>query len=84
MQKYIVEVSETTDVAGDFIKWTVNQLKFNDKLREDFGALLHEKPSMNEVDNKYEFITATGTKVEAKGIGTQMRGLRHLSKRRAP
>ena len=81
MQKYIVEVSETTDVAGDFIKWTVNQLKFNDKLREDFGALLHEKPSMNEVDNKYEFITATGTKVEAKGIGTQMRGLRHLSER---
>lgn len=80
-QKYIVEVSETTDVAGDFIKWTVNQLKFNEKLREDFGPLLHPKPSMNEVDNKYEFITSTGTKVEAKGIGTQMRGLRHLSER---
>lgn len=81
LQKYIVEVSETTDVAGDFIKWTVNQLKFNEKLREDFGELLHPKPSMNEVDNKYEFITSTGTKVEAKGIGTQMRGLRHLSER---
>ncbi|WP_258535640.1 phage terminase large subunit [Bacillus sp. 03113] len=81
LQKYIVEVSETTDVAGDFIKWTVNQLKFNEKLREDFGPLLHPKPSMNEVDNKYEFITSTGTKVESKGIGTQMRGLRHLSER---
>jgi len=81
LQKYIVEVSETTDVAGDFIKWTVNQLKFNEKLREDFGELLHPKPSMNEVDNKYEFITSTGTKVEAKGIGTQIRGLRHLSER---
>jgi len=81
LQRYIIEVSETTDVAGDFIKWTVNQLKFNDKLREDFGSLLHPKPSMNEIDNKYEFITATGTKVEAKGIGTQMRGLRHLSDR---
>jgi predicted phage terminase large subunit-like protein len=80
-QKYIVEVSETTDVAGDFIKWTVNQLKFNEKLREDFGPLLHPRPSMNEVDNKYEFITSTGTKVEAKGIGTQMRGLRHLAYR---
>jgi predicted phage terminase large subunit-like protein len=56
-------------------------LKFNEKLREDFGSLLHPKPSMNEVDNKYEFITSTGTKVEAKGIGTQMRGLRHLSER---
>lgn len=81
LQKYIVEVSETTDVAGDFIKWTVNQLKFNAKLREDFGELLHAKPSMNEVDNKYEFVTSSGTKVEAKGIGTQMRGLRHLSDR---
>jgi predicted phage terminase large subunit-like protein len=81
LQKYIVEVSETTDVAGDFIKWTVNQLKFNEKLREDFGPLLHQRPSMNEVDNKYEFITSTGTKVEAKGIGTQMRGLRHLAQR---
>ncbi|WP_235442626.1 phage terminase large subunit [Bacillus paralicheniformis] len=80
-QKYIIEVSETTDVAGDFIKWTVNQLKFNEKLREDFGPLLHQKPSMNEVDNKYEFITSSGTKVEAKGMGTQMRGLRHLSER---
>lgn len=81
LQRYIIEVSETTDVAGDFIKWTVNQLKFNDKLRDDFGSLLHPKPSMNEIDNKYEFITSTGTKVEAKGIGTQMRGLRHLSDR---
>lgn len=81
MSKYIVEVSETTDVAGDFIKWTVNQLKFNEKLREDFGELLHPKPSMNELDNKYEFITSSGTKVEAKGVGTQMRGLRHLSHR---
>lgn len=81
LQRYIIEVSETTDVAGDFIKWTVNQLKFNEKLREDFGSLLHPKPSMNEIDNKYEFITSSGTKVEAKGIGTQMRGLRHLSDR---
>ena len=79
--RYIVEVSETTDVAGDFIKWTVNQLKFNEKLREDFGVLLHERPAMNELDNKYEFITTTGAKVEAKGVGTQMRGLRHLSYR---
>jgi predicted phage terminase large subunit-like protein len=80
-RRYIVEVSETTDVAGDFIKWTVNQLKYNRKLREDFGELLHIKPSMNEVDNKYEFVTKSSTKVEAKGIGTQMRGLRHGSTR---
>jgi predicted phage terminase large subunit-like protein len=76
-KRYIVEVSETTDVAGDFIQWARNQLVFNEKLRADFGELLNAKKSLNDTDNKYEFVTASGTKVEAKGIGTQMRGLRH-------
>lgn len=80
-KKYIVLFSETTDVAGDFITWARYQLKLNDKLREDFGELLHVKATMNELDNKYEFITSSGTKVEAKGLGTQVRGLRHGSTR---
>jgi len=80
-KKYIVLFSETTDVAGDFITWGRYQLKLNEKLREDFGELLHVKPSMNELDNKYEFITTSNTKVEAKGLGTQTRGLRHGSTR---
>lgn len=75
-KRYIVVFSETTDVAGDFISWGRFQLKLNDKLREDYGELLHVKPSMNELDNKYEYITSSGTKVEAKGLGTQTRGLR--------
>lgn len=78
LRRYIVEVSETTDVAGDFISWTRNQLKFNEKLRDDFGELLHVHKSKNIVDNNVEFITVDGhTKVEAKGVSTQMRGLRH-------
>jgi predicted phage terminase large subunit-like protein len=77
LKQYIVEISETTEVAGDFISWTRNQLKYNEKLRNDFGVLMHVQKSMNERDNNTEFITTTGTKVEAKGIGTQMRGLRH-------
>src|SRR5699024_5045535 len=80
-KRYIVEVSETTDVAGDFITWARFQLKFNRKLRDDFGTLLHERSSQNELDNKYGFITSSGTKVEAKGVGTQVRGLRYLSDR---
>ena len=74
-------ISETSDVAGDFISWARDQLKYNEKLREDFGILLHEQKSRNEVDNDKEFVTLTNTKVEAKGIGTQVRGLRHGSKR---
>lgn len=80
-KRYIVEISETTDVAGDFIQWTRNQLVHNDKLKQYFGVLLYERKSMNDVDNKTEFVTLANTKVEAKGIGTQMRGLRHGSTR---
>lgn len=80
-KRYIVLFSETTDVAGDFITWGRYQLKLNEKLRDDFGNLLHVKPSMNELDNKLEFITLSNTKVEAKGLGTQTRGLRHGSTR---
>src|SRR5699024_4225992 len=77
LKRYIVLFSETTDVAGDFITWGRYQLKLNEKLRADFGELLHVRPSKNELDNKYEYITASNTKVEAKGLGTQTRGLRH-------
>lgn len=68
-------------MAGDFITWSRYQLKLNEKLRNDFGIVLHERPSMNELDNKYEYITSSKIKVEAKGLGTQTRGLRHGSTR---
>ena len=80
-QTYIVLVSETTDVAGDFLSWSKYQLKHNSKLRADFGELLHVRANMNTLDNKYEYITSTNVKVEAKGLGTQMRGLRHGASR---
>lgn len=81
LRKYIVLFSETTDVAGDFITWGRYQLKLNEKLRDDFGELLDLRPSKNETDNKYEYITKSGAKVEAKGLGTQTRGLRHGNSR---
>src|SRR5690625_4276400 len=80
-KRYIVLFSETTDTAGDFITWGRYQLKLNEKLRKDFGELLHVQASRNELDNKYEFITSSKVKVEAKGLGTQVRGLRHGSTR---
>lgn len=80
-QRYIVLFSETTDVAGTFTSWGRFQLKLNEKLREDFGELLYVKPSKNELDNKYEFITTNNIKVESKGLGTQTRGLRHGNSR---
>jgi predicted phage terminase large subunit-like protein len=81
LQKYIVLVSETVDVASDFIQWTTYQLKNNRKLREDFGELMPLKKTINTVDNKNEFVTTSDTKVEAKGVQAQVRGLRHLDTR---
>src|SRR5690625_2016822 len=80
-KRYIVLFSETTDTAGDFITWGRYQLKLNEKLRKDFCELLHVQASRNELDNKHEFITSSNIKVEAKGLGTQVRGLRHGSTR---
>src|SRR5690625_4460763 len=80
-KRYIVLFSETTDVAGDFITWGRYQLKLNEKLRQDFGELLQVQPSRNDLDNKYEYITSSNIKVEAKGLGTQKRWLRHGSTR---
>lgn len=78
---YIVVISETTEVASDFIAWVRHQLKFNQKLREDFGILLEERSTSNQLDNQKAFITSSLTKVEAKGVGTQVRGMRYLEHR---
>ena len=78
---FIIVVSETVTVAGTFIQWGNRQLKFNEKLIEDFGMLLHERPSSNEIDNKEEYVTNNGVKVMARGAGGQMRGMRYGSTR---
>lgn len=80
-KKFVVLFSETSDMAGSFISWTRYQLKLNEKIRDDFGELLHVKPSLNDVDNRQEFITTSNTKVVAKGLQVQTRGLRHGSSR---
>ena len=78
---FIIVVSETVTVAGTFIQWGNRQLKFNRKLIEDFGMLLFERPSSNEIDNKEEYVTQNGVKVMARGAGGQMRGMRYGSTR---
>src|SRR5690625_4969953 len=80
-KRYIVLFSETTDTGGDFIRWGRYQRKINEKRGKDFGELLHVQASRNELDKKYEVITSSKVKVEVKGLGTQVRGLRHGSTR---
>ena len=75
-KRFMVIISETTDMAGAFITWGNTQMKRNEKLIEDFGTLMHVQPSRNKVDNRNEYVTQNGVKVMAVGAGKQIRGMR--------
>ena len=76
-RKYMLIVSETDSMAQKFVEWVANQLKYNEKLREDFGVLLHENKTSNERDNQEEFVTTNGIKVQSASMGKQLRGARY-------
>ncbi len=76
-RKMILIVSETGSGSKKFIKWVSSQLKYNLKLREDFGELLYEQRSRNEKDSEEAFLTTTKIKMEATALGMQIRGFRN-------
>ncbi|MGN7387735.1 phage terminase large subunit [Sporosarcina sp. SAFN-015] len=80
-RKMILIISETNAGSKKFIKWVAGQLKYNVKLREDFGILLHEQKTRNEKDSEEAFLTTTGIKMEATSLGTQIRGFRNGNQR---
>lgn len=80
-RKYILVISETDGSAKKFIEWIALQLKFNKKLRGDFGELLSPRKAMNDKDNQEAFLTANGVLVEAASMGKQLRGKRNGSYR---
>lgn len=65
-RKYIIIISETPTVATANMEWIRNQLKFNRKLREDFGPLLSPKDQSNIKDNGEEFIAWHPDGIEGK------------------
>ncbi|MEH7651759.1 phage terminase large subunit [Bacillus safensis] len=80
-RRMILIISETNDGSIKFIKWVAGQLKYNQKLREDFGEVLYEQKTRNEKDSETSFITTTGIKMEATSLGKQIRGFRNGSQR---
>ncbi|UTR05155.1 phage terminase large subunit [Alkalihalobacillus sp. LMS6] len=80
-RRMILIISETNAGSIKFIKWVAGQLKFNLKLREDFGEVLYEQKTRNEKDSETAFVTTTGIKMEATSLGTQIRGFRNGSQR---
>lgn len=55
-RKYVIMISETPKVAKANLDWIRDQLKFNKKLRNDFGPLLSPKDQANIQDNSEGFI----------------------------
>lgn len=80
-RKYILVISETDNLSKKLIGWVNKQIKFNEKIRADFGPLLDVRNQQNEKDNEEAFITTTNTLVEASSSGKQLRGKRHGSYR---
>lgn len=80
-RKMILIISETNAGSKKFIKWVANQLKYNAKLRSDFGEILFEQKTRNEKDSEEAFLTTTGIKLEATSLGTQIRGFRNGAQR---
>ncbi|MHA7962868.1 phage terminase large subunit [Paenibacillus sp. CAU 1782] len=82
-RKYVILISETPTVSSGNLDWIATQLKYNEKLRRDFGHLLSVKQQENVKDNSAEFIAAEprseGVKypiarVEAASTGQALRG----------
>jgi predicted phage terminase large subunit-like protein len=82
-RRYLIIISETPSVSTANMEWIRNQLKFNEKLRADFGPLLSPKDQSNITDKSDAFIawhsTETGGRkqlslVEAASTGQALRG----------
>jgi predicted phage terminase large subunit-like protein len=81
LRRYIIIISETIAMSRKFVEWIADQLKFNQKLREDFGELLSPKKQLNTHDNQDGFETYNGCFVQAASIGGQLRGARYKNYR---
>ena len=76
-RKYILIISETEDLSTKFVEYINSQLKYNEKLRNDFGTIMDTSKFNNTKDTGMEFITTKGTMVRAAGMGKALRGARN-------
>jgi predicted phage terminase large subunit-like protein len=81
LQKFILLITETSDLGETLIKWISEELKNNQKLREDFGILMNTGLNSNVKDTGEGFITLNGIMVKASSTGKRLRGTRHGSHR---
>lgn len=80
-RKMILIISETASSSMKFLRWIADQLRYNTKLREDFGILLEENQKANKIDSKEQFLTSSGTMLAVSSLGKQIRGYRNGEQR---
>ena len=80
-RQFILLISETANLSAMLIRYIAEQLKYNEKLREDFGELLSPSKQLNDIDNNEMFETNTGALVRSGSIGKAIRGARNGGQR---
>ena len=68
---FILIISDTEDLAGDFCQFIQLELEENERIREDFGDLVNAG-----FWEAKDFVTKNGIRVKARGRGQRIRGLR--------
>jgi predicted phage terminase large subunit-like protein len=81
LRQFIVIISETQDSAKLFADYVNNQLKHNEKLREDFGELMDKDGRGNTKDNSEKFVTKNNIMVAIGSLQKQLRGMKFLNAR---
>ena len=80
-RQFILIISETANLSATLIRYIAEQLKYNEKLREDYGELLSPSKQLNDIDNNEMFETTTGALVRSGSIGKAIRGARNGGQR---
>lgn len=80
-RQFILIISETASLSQTLIKFIGEQLKYNEKLRADFGEFLSPSKQLNDTDNNEMFVTTTGVMVRSASIGKALRGAKNGGQR---
>jgi predicted phage terminase large subunit-like protein len=70
-RRFIIIGSDTEDLASDLTGYLYLELLYNDRLHNDFGALVKSNRAVED------FVTTNDIRVKARGRGQRLRGLKH-------
>ncbi len=75
LRNFIIIGSDTEDLASDLTGYIYLELLYNERIRSDFGDLVHPDWAVND------FVTTNDVRLYARGRGQRMRGLKHKQHR---